>query len=68
MLYFKVKSQYDNHHRNDGSILVGNELYTRKEKEKLHIPDVCVRPVFVPKNDTYFFFGARFQMGKEMEI
>ena len=62
MVYFKVKQQYDNHHRNDGSILVGGELYTRKEKGKLNIPDRCVKAVFVPKRDTYFAFGARFQM------
>ena len=71
MLYYKVKEQYDNkriYKRNNkgqlvyNGFLVGNELLTQKELEKLG--NVCLdwfQKVNVKKTDTYFFFGARFQ-------
>ena len=60
MLYYKVKSSADNRRRSDGSIYVANELYTEREVEKLHINKDFCDTLEVPKNDTYFFFGARF--------
>ena len=39
MTYYRVREQYDNFPKNpkvrDGNILVGGELYTEKEFEKL---------------------------------
>lgn len=60
MKYFRVKKEYDNYGRSDGSILVGNELYTEKEMQKFKIRADRVIPVEVKKNTTYFSFGARF--------
>lgn len=60
MKYYKIKKEYDNKKRNDGNILIGNELYTKKEKEKYNIPDLCCDIVEISKNKIYWFFGARF--------
>lgn len=62
MLFYRVKSEYDNKKRKDGGILIGNELYTAKEKERYEILDGAVFPVEVKKNKTYWVFGARFAM------
>lgn len=50
MTYYKVKPEFDQKKRRDGSILIANELYTPREKERFNISDKAV----------YFFFGARF--------
>lgn len=65
MIYYKVREQYDNFPKNpkvrDGNILVGGELYTEKEFEKLpFVYAGAFERVEIPKKDTYFFFGARF--------
>ena len=65
MTYYRVREQYDNFPKNpkvrDGNILVGGELYTEKEFNKLpYIYAGAFEKVEIPKNDTYFFFGARF--------
>ena len=60
MKYFKVKKQYDNYGRSDGSILVQNELYTEKEVKRFGIMPNRLEEVDVKKNQTYFMFGARF--------
>lgn len=60
MKYFRVKEEYDNYRRADGSILVRNELYTEKEIQKYKIPANRVISVEIKKNTTYFCFGARF--------
>ena len=62
MLYYRVKPEYDNKRRCDGSIMVSNELYTRKELERFSIPAVAVEPIEISKRTIYFFFGARFTM------
>ena len=59
MLFYKVKPAFDNRRRLDGSILIADELYTAKEKEKLRVPDAAVEAVSVKKNTTYWLFGAR---------
>ena len=60
MIYYRVKSQFDNCRRPDGSIWIANELYTQTElvrfKANPHIFD-CVE---VSKHKTYWLFGARF--------
>ena len=60
MKYYKIKKEYDNKKRSDGSILIANELYTEKEKEKYNIPTLCCEVVEVSKKKVYWFFGARF--------
>ena len=68
MTYYRVRKEYDNFPRNprmrDGSILIGGELYTEKELNKL--PSIyagAFERVEVPKSQTYWFFGARFAKG-----
>lgn len=60
MLYYRVKSEYDNMRRSDGSIYVGRELLTAAEVKRYKTPQRILDAVDVPKNKTYFFFGARF--------
>ena len=75
MTYYRVRKEYDNkplfkykekngfsYWINDGGILIGNELYTAKEREKLAVKDCCFEKVEINKNRTYFFFGARFSL------
>lgn len=59
MKYYKIKEEHDNKRRADGSILIGNELYTEKEMKKYNIPETWVDAVNVKPNEKYFFFGAR---------
>ena len=69
MKYYNVKPEYDNRTRytlrygqlvSDG-ILIANELYTEKEYQKLANYSGCFEEIDINKNNTYFFFGARFQ-------
>lgn len=60
MTYYKVKPEFDQKKRRDGSILIANELYTPREKERFNISDNAVIPVQVSKRAVYWFFGARF--------
>ena len=61
MLYYKVKKEADNKRRKDDTIYIANELYTKKEAEKLQLNTNYMELVNVNKNSTYFFFGARFE-------
>ena len=68
MTYYRVRKEYDNFPRNprmrDGNILIGGELYTEKELNKLpYIYAGAFESVEVPKSKTYWFFGARFAKG-----
>jgi hypothetical protein len=69
MLYYKVNKNADQVRKSGkvGStdILIKNELYTKKEIEKIApVTSVYVTnyltAIEIPKNDTYFLFGARF--------
>lgn len=60
MLYYKVKPEFDQKKRRDGSILIANELYTPREKERFNISNKAVDPVQVSRKTVYFCFGARF--------
>ena len=66
MLYFKVKEQYDNFNIfKNGKFniaLVSNELFTEKELLKNNIPVAYTTKIEIPKTQTYFMFGARFQL------
>lgn len=70
MTYYRVKPQYDNKTRYKYSyhgqgvpdgIIIGNELYTPKEFEKLAMCPAWFDIVEIPKSRIYFFFGARFE-------
>ena len=66
MTYYRVREQYDNFPKNpkvkDGNILVGGELYTEKEFNKLpFVYAEAFERVEIDKKDTYMFFGARFE-------
>ena len=66
MIYYRVRKEYDNFPRNpkihDGNILVGNELYTEAEFNKLpFVYAGAFERVEIPKDETYIFFGVRFQ-------
>jgi hypothetical protein len=70
MLYYCVKPEYDNARllnrttRAFDRVLIGNELYTEKEWERLvlryRVSAIVCEPVQISKRNTYFFFGARF--------
>ena len=42
MLYYRIKPEYDQKKRCDGSILIATELYTPREKERFAISDKAV--------------------------
>lgn len=70
MIYYRVRPEYDQFPRNpkvrDGNILIGNELFTEKEFNKLpFVYAAAFERVDIPKNKTYWFFGARFAEDKE---
>lgn len=69
MTYYRVKPEYDNKtryvwRRGQGvpdSILVANELYTKKEFEKIANYHGYFEKVEIKKTNTYFCFGCRFE-------
>ena len=68
MIYYRVRQSYDQMPKNprihDGDILVGGELYTEKELDKLpFIYAAAFERIEIPKSQTYWFFGARFAVG-----
>lgn len=65
MTYYRVRKEYDNFPKNPKirscDILIGGELYTKKEFNKLpFIYAGAFERVEIPKSQTYWFFGARF--------
>ena len=67
MKYYRVRPQYDQFPQNpkvrDGNILVGGELLTEKEFNELpFVYAGAFEEVDIPKNETYWCFGARFQI------
>ena len=76
MLYYQVRKEFDNApkihcrsgrtlHRYKSDIWIENELYTPGEINKLKKQGIEINYryfniVDIPKNKTYFFFGARF--------
>ena len=69
MVYYRVRKEFDNFPKNprihDGNILIGEELFTEKEFNKLpYVYAGAFEKVDVPKNKTYWFFGARFEKEK----
>lgn len=69
MIYYRVRKEYDNFPQNpkvhDGNILIGGELYTEDEFNKLpFIYAGAFERIVIPQSDTYWFFGARFEKEK----
>jgi hypothetical protein len=71
MKHYRVKPEFDNGPRYRltprgvcvrDSVLVGNELYTAVERSKIANRRQMFDIVNVPKNKTFFSFGARFEM------
>lgn len=60
MKYYKVKQGAAGKRTKKLNVLVTNELFTEKEKNKYNISDKLCEVVNISKNKTYFFFGARF--------
>lgn len=68
MIYYRVRKEYDNFPRDprihDVNILIGGELYTEKEFNKLpYVYAGAFERIDIPKNQTYWLFGARFAKG-----
>jgi hypothetical protein len=67
MLFYKVKPEYDNvrfvFKNNSSGFLVGNELFTPIEAALLpsKLIDKACDLVNIKKNNTHWFFGARFE-------
>ena len=66
MKYYKINAIGANKYIRYGKksallYLIENELYTLKEKEKFKIPSRYVEEMELPKNKTFFNFGARFE-------
>lgn len=71
MLYYKVKPEHDNapkfvyvgsyYYMKQDGVLVGNELYTPRERQKIANSDRFFEEVEVSKREVHWFFGARFQ-------
>jgi hypothetical protein len=66
MKYYRVRKHADQFPKNpkvrDGNILIANELYTEKEFNKLpYVYASAFEMVEIPKNKTYWSFGARFE-------
>ena len=69
MVYYRVRKEFDNFPQDprihDGNILVAEELFTEKEFNKLpFVYAGAFERVEIPTNQTYMFFGARFQKKK----
>lgn len=66
MIFYRVMPKYDNFRkpmkRNapNFDIYIANELYTKKEAEQQKLNLGYMEAIEIPKNKTYWFFGARF--------
>ena len=63
MLYYKVNKENSNKQfgtKNTKMYYVANELFTEKECKKYNVDKAMCTPVTVSKNNTHWFFGARF--------
>lgn len=74
MIYYKVKPEFDNLQKYNGKtvrfddIWIRNELYTKTElynliKKGVYVDYKYFDVVQISKNNTYWFFGARFERG-----
>ncbi len=63
MTYYRVRKEFDQKKLPKFDFLIANELYTARERKKLPISDEAFEKINIPKNKTYWFFGARFEGG-----
>lgn len=68
MTYFRVRKEFDQKRKypskpRNCDILIANELYTERERKQLNITDEAFEKVEIPKSQTHWFFGARFENG-----
>ena len=66
MTYYRVRKEFDQHRKypskpRNCDILIADELYTENERKQLKITDEAFERIEIPKSQTYWFFGARFQ-------
>ena len=62
MLYYRVKSEYDNTQTISGWTLIKHELLTSSDMKKMCVKREWVSDVNIPKSKTYWSFGARFEI------
>ena len=70
MTYYRVKKEFDNYPKyvyigkslkmKREGILIGEELYTPMERQKIANADKFFDEIELPRQKTYWFFGARF--------
>lgn len=67
MTYYRVRKEFDQARKHptksrNCDFLIVNELYTEAERKQMTaVPNKAFEKVEIPKNQTYWFFGARFQ-------
>lgn len=71
MKYYKVPASMDQkkcykpnttHRIPNGYFLIANELLTLSECKRINAPINKLFPIEIKKTQTYFFFGARFEV------
>lgn len=62
MMYYRVREEFDQYpFDTDGNILVAKELFTERERKQLtKVSDRAFEQINIPRNSTYWSFGARF--------
>ena len=67
MKYYRVRKEFDQARKHptksrNCDFLIAHELYTEAERKQLStVPNEAFEQVQIPKTQTYWFFGARFQ-------
>lgn len=66
MTYYRVRKEFDQKRKHpmnprNCDFLIAHELYTESERKQLKITDEAFERIEIPKTQTYWFFGARFQ-------
>ena len=67
MIYYRVRKEYDQRCKDplnsrNCDFLIAHELYTECERKQMtKVSDSAFERIEVPKHQTYWFFGARFQ-------
>ena len=64
MLFFRVKREFDQKRKGLSDIYIADELYTAREVERDKLNRAFLEGVNIPKNQTFWNFGARFEIGK----
>lgn len=65
MIYYRVKPEYDQSRKDpiarSCDFLIAHELYTERERKKMtKVSNDAFERIKISKNQTYWFFGARF--------